>query len=115
MPLQDVFIANVRKFRKQKKLTQEKLAELCDSDPHYIGQIENGRRFPSIQFIEKIAAALEQPPYLLFLDNAAETVPPPQFDATDKKALSVYLEEFNDSLHKIVSELNSRYLKKDGD
>jgi transcriptional regulator with XRE-family HTH domain len=66
MALQDVFIANLKKYRKQKRLTHEKLAEICDSDPRYISQIETGRRFPSITFIEKIAAALHIAPYLLF-------------------------------------------------
>jgi transcriptional regulator with XRE-family HTH domain len=69
MALQDVFIANLKKYRKQKKLTHEKLAEICDSDPRYISQIETGRRFPSIKFIEKIAAALHIAPYVLFFDE----------------------------------------------
>jgi transcriptional regulator with XRE-family HTH domain len=71
MVLQDVFIANMRKYRKQARFTQEKLAELCDTDPRYIGQIENGRRFPSVSYIEKIAAALGVTPYRLFYDEAA--------------------------------------------
>ncbi|MDR2517540.1 MAG: helix-turn-helix domain-containing protein [Spirochaetaceae bacterium] len=69
MALQDVFIANMRKYRKQAHFTQERLAELCDTDPRYIGQIENGRRFPSVSYIEKIAAALSVAPYRLFYDE----------------------------------------------
>ena len=71
MVLQDVFIANMRKYRKRARFTQEKLAELCDTDPRYIGQIENGRRFPSLSYIEKIAAALGVTPYRLFYDETA--------------------------------------------
>jgi transcriptional regulator with XRE-family HTH domain len=70
MALQQVFIANMKKCRKEAGLTQEKLAELCDTDPCYIGQIENGRRFPSIAYIERIAAALNIMPYHLFYDEA---------------------------------------------
>jgi transcriptional regulator with XRE-family HTH domain len=80
MALQDVFIANMKKYRKQEKLTHEKLAEFCDSDPHYISQIETGRRFPSVSFIEKIAAALHIAPYLLFFDENA-----PQEDIQTRK------------------------------
>ena len=70
MALQQVFIANMKKCRKEAGLTQEKLAELCNTDPHYIGQIENGRRFPSIAYIERIATALNIMPHYLFYDEA---------------------------------------------
>ena len=59
MALQQTFISNLKRIRKEKHITQEKLAELCDTDTCYIGQIETRRRFPSIHFIEKIAAALQ--------------------------------------------------------
>lgn len=59
MALQQIFISNLKRIRKEKHITQEKLAELCDTDTCYIGQIETRRRFPSIHFIEKIAAALQ--------------------------------------------------------
>ena len=59
MALQQIFISNLKRIRKEKHITQEKLAELCDTDTCYIGQIETLRRFPSIHFIEKIAAALQ--------------------------------------------------------
>jgi len=69
MALQQVFMANMKKRRKQLGLTQEKLAERCDTDPCYIRQIEIGRRFPSISYIEKIAKALNIAPYWLFCDE----------------------------------------------
>ena len=71
MALQQVFMKNMRNHRKQAGLTQEKLAELCNTDPCYIRQIENGRRFPSITYIERIANALKIAPYRLFYDETA--------------------------------------------
>jgi len=47
-----------------------KLAEHCDSSTGYIGQIEIGNKFPSIEMIDKMAAALNIKPYMLFLDEA---------------------------------------------
>ena len=70
MEIQAVFAENMKKYRKQAKLTQEKLAELCDTDYRYIGQIETGRRCPSLEYIGKIAAALNIAPYRLFYDEA---------------------------------------------
>jgi transcriptional regulator with XRE-family HTH domain len=69
MEIQSVFAENMKKYRKQAKITQEKLAELCNTDHRYIGQIETGRRCPSLEFIGKIAAALNIAPYLLFYDE----------------------------------------------
>jgi len=70
MALQQVFMTNMKKRRKQLGLTQEKLAEICNTDPCYIRQIEIGRRFPSLAYIERIAAALNIAPYRLFYDES---------------------------------------------
>jgi transcriptional regulator with XRE-family HTH domain len=70
MDIQAVFAENMKKYRKQAKLTQEKLADLCDTDHRYIGQIETGRRCPSLEFAERIAAALNIAPYRLFYNEA---------------------------------------------
>jgi transcriptional regulator with XRE-family HTH domain len=69
MELQQIFMANLKKRRKQLGFTQEKLAEMCNTDPCYIRQIEIGRRFPSLQYIERIAKALNIAPYRLFYDE----------------------------------------------
>jgi len=69
MGLQQVFMANLRKHRKQLGFTQEKLAEMCNTDPCYIRQIEIGRRFPSVHYIERLAQALNIAPYRLFYDE----------------------------------------------
>jgi transcriptional regulator with XRE-family HTH domain len=83
MGLQQVFIGNLRKYRKKAALTQEKLAELCECDTSHIRQIEIGRRFPSIRYIERIAAALGVKPHLLFFD---ENPRPPDGGALDEAA-----------------------------
>jgi transcriptional regulator with XRE-family HTH domain len=69
MGLKKIFILNLKKFRKIEKISQMKLAELCNTDVSYIGQIEIGRRFPSIEMIEKMAGALKLAPYRLFMDE----------------------------------------------
>ena len=43
-----------------------RLAEFCDTSPSYIGEIEIGRKFPSVEMIEKIAGILKIEPYHLF-------------------------------------------------
>ena len=70
MGIQSLFAENMRKYRKKAKLTQEKLAEKCGTDHRYIGQIETGLRCPSLDFVEKIASALNIAPYSLFYDES---------------------------------------------
>ncbi|MDR1618232.1 MAG: helix-turn-helix transcriptional regulator [Treponema sp.] len=78
----------MKKYRKEKGLTQERLAELCATDPAYIGQLENGRRCPSMVYIEKISTALNIAPYLLFYDESDPALDRGRLDAMQKKAFT---------------------------
>lgn len=59
------FAAVLKELRQEKKLSQEKLAELCDLDRTYISLLERGLRQPSLTTIFKSADALEIEPYQL--------------------------------------------------
>jgi transcriptional regulator with XRE-family HTH domain len=72
MLLQKVFIQNLKKIRKQSGFSQLRLAELCDTSASYIGEIEIGKKFPSVEMIERIAAALSVRPTLFFFDEAIQ-------------------------------------------
>jgi len=100
MTLQQVFIANLKKIRKERGVSQMALSEKCDTTSNYIGQIEMGRRIPSFEKIEKIAAALEIPPYELFAYEAAEKKPEKKLKAGD------YLQKMPQNIKKeIISNL----------
>ena len=71
---QEEFVENLKFYRKQKGISQEKLAELCDCATATIGCIEIYRQLPSFEMIVKIAAALKIHPADLFLRNASTTV-----------------------------------------
>jgi transcriptional regulator with XRE-family HTH domain len=72
MGMKQTFVQNLKKFRKLERISQMKLAEQCATDVSYIGQIEMGIRFPSMELIEKIAKALEVEPYRFFMDDPGE-------------------------------------------
>ena len=71
MTFQNVFISNVRLYRKERGLSQLKLAELCDSSQTYMAEIEVGKKFPSPGMIEKMASALGVESHVLF-----QNIPP---------------------------------------
>ena len=51
--------ARIRYFRTEKKISQEKLSELSDLHPSYIGQLERGEKTPSVETIYKITQGLD--------------------------------------------------------
>lgn len=54
--------ANVRRLRKERKLTQEQLAMETGIDLTYLGGIERGRRNPSLSVLARLAEALAAHP-----------------------------------------------------
>lgn len=69
MDLRSVFIANIKKYRKEQNLSQMNLAEKVGTSTSYLGEIEIGKKFPSIEMIQKIADALNIPPFKLFMSE----------------------------------------------
>lgn len=53
------FGKHLRKLREDRRLTQEKLADLAGMHFTYIGQIERGLRNPSLINLHKLAKALK--------------------------------------------------------
>lgn len=71
---QEDFIKNLKFYRKERNISQEKLAEMCDCGTSTIGCIECGRQTPSFELLIKISNALQVNPADLFLRNASTTV-----------------------------------------
>jgi len=57
-PILQIFGSNVQKYRKERQLSQEKLAELAGLHRTYIGMIERAEKNITLCNIEKIAKAL---------------------------------------------------------
>lgn len=69
MDLKKLFGNNVKFYRKQMGLSQQQFAEQCSVVPNYVSEIENGKKFPSSDLIEKISSVLQVSPYVLFMDS----------------------------------------------
>ena len=61
---------NVRKFRKERGLSQEALAFECGLHRTYISGVERGIRNPTVLVLEQIATALHVPASRLLEDTA---------------------------------------------
>ncbi len=66
METKELLGLKIKEVRKQRKITQEQLAEKLDLDVGYISKLEVGRNFPTIGTLEKIASALDVELYELF-------------------------------------------------
>ena len=66
MDLERLVIDNIRRIRKEKGFSQEKLAEACDTATSYIGLMEIYRNVPKLSTIERIARALDVDPLDFF-------------------------------------------------
>ncbi len=69
MNLEELVVKNIKKYRKIKHISQEKLAEKCDTSTSYIGLMEIGKNVPKLSTIERIARALEIEPHMLFVNS----------------------------------------------
>ena len=66
MDIREKFGKGISKYRKEKGISQEKLAELCGLHRTYISEVERGVRNVSLVNIEKICEALEVKIHTLF-------------------------------------------------
>ena len=60
---------NLRFYRQQANISQDKLAEVVDCHRRTIGYIENGQHEPSVQMAYRIAAYFEVATEMIFPDR----------------------------------------------
>lgn len=68
MNIYSILGQNIKKFRLEKHIMQEELAELCDFHRTFISSIERGKKGISLTNIEIIANKLNVKVYMLFLE-----------------------------------------------
>ena len=81
---------NIRKYRKLKGLTLEKLAEVLDTETNYLGQCERGERRFSL---EKLVDIIEY-----FGVTANDIILIPKINEKKCKENNIYLQDINELL-----------------
>jgi transcriptional regulator with XRE-family HTH domain len=63
-----IFGATLRRLREHSGLSQEALGHLAGLDRNYVGQVERGKRNPTLYNIIRLAIGLDTQPIQLMLD-----------------------------------------------
>jgi len=104
LTIQELFIANLKAYRKLRKISQLQLADLCDSSTGYIGEIETGKRFPSVSMIERIASALGVESWHLFKNEPINPAPQSNLAKLAPSQKKDLIKMANSALSKILDD-----------
>ncbi|MDE7291003.1 MAG: helix-turn-helix domain-containing protein [Treponemataceae bacterium] len=98
-----LFGQNVKRFRKEKNISQMQLAEKSDLTFNFINDIENGKKWVSPNTLSKLSAALDVQPYHFFLPVQNMRIP------HESKLLSTFSDDLLNQISKIFRETTERY------
>jgi transcriptional regulator with XRE-family HTH domain len=91
---------NLKRLRSLQNISQLSLAMNAGLTHNFINDIENCKKGISAKTLAKLCAALKAEPHQFFLPE----------DMSNDKML-IYVNDFNDSLQKMVNELTKQYIK----
>jgi transcriptional regulator with XRE-family HTH domain len=100
MYLERLVIENIKRIRKEKGISQEKLAEACNTATSYIGLMEIHKNVPKLSTVERIAHALDVDPLEFFKDRNKVSLEQEAEIQNKKKSILLILEkELDNILH----------------
>jgi len=89
---------NMKRLRAMQGMSQLSLARAAGLTHNFINDIENCKKGISDKTLAKLSIAFDVEPHQLFLP-----------DCMSNNAMQVFLNDFNDSLQKVVKELTDQY------
>jgi transcriptional regulator with XRE-family HTH domain len=84
-------------------MSQLALAENAGLTHNFINDIENGKKWVSAETIGKLASALKAEPYQFFISES-------KWNNQGAEIFSLYLDDFSNSVTKMVKDYRFRYL-----
>ena len=102
MSLERTVIDNIKRIRKEKGITQEQLAEACNTATSYIGLMEIYKNVPKLSTIERIATALGVEPQILFQKPELDTESENKIEKIKDAVMSALEKELVHSLREVI-------------
>jgi len=99
--IREILAQNMKMHRQRLGITQPELAERANISTNFIGMIEQKRKFPAPEMLDRIASALEIETVELFATTTS-----PQFE------LKKLHEEIKTDLDRIISEAINKAIKQ---
>ncbi|HCC37908.1 MAG TPA: XRE family transcriptional regulator [Treponema sp.] len=93
---------NLKRLRALQNISQLSLALNTGLTHNFINDIENCKKGISAKTLAKLSTALKAEPHQFFLP-----------DELANNRMRIYVNDFNDSLQKVIAELTARYLSTD--
>jgi transcriptional regulator with XRE-family HTH domain len=72
--IREILAQNMKAYRQRLGITQPELAERANISTNFVGMIEQKRKFPAPEILERIAAALEIETSELFATSASPQI-----------------------------------------
>jgi len=104
--IKEIFAENLRKIRRKKGLTQEKLAEKANMSLQYLALLEIARKFPSGEMLERLANALDIETYELL---AVAPSPQNELEQLRKEIKDDIKNAFGERLEQAITNVIKQY------
>jgi len=102
--VQSIISENIKCHRKIRNLSQAALAEKLGISVNHLCNIENSKRWLSVNVLAKMAEVLYMDPYELL--KSPETL-----GSKEEAILRKYIDETEDALSKTIEKMRSNYLQ----
>ena len=106
--IRSLFGRNLRRLRSIANKSQLHLAAEADLAHNFINDIESGKKWVSARTLAKLSQVLKAEPYQFFIADS-------KWDSRGAEIFSLYLDDFSDSMEKIVNEYRYRYLPENAE
>jgi len=99
--IREILAENMKKYRQKLSITQPELAERANISTNFIGMIEQKRKFPAPEMLERIAKALEIETFELFATSAS---PQSELKKLHKEILADLDQAIDEAVRKAIKE-----------
>jgi transcriptional regulator with XRE-family HTH domain len=99
--IREILAENIKEYRRKTGITQSELAERSNISTNFMGMIEQERKFPAPEVLDRIAAALEIDTAELFITFAS---PQAELKKLHKAILADLNQAIGDAVDKAITD-----------